>query len=1068
MANNTVEIDRSYVDNYGTKEFIINTLVPKYFPDIDVSLRSIGMLGLTSELITNISEDGFNAASVLFREAFPNRAEIPESIYSHASIFQLSNIFSKASSCSFLIVIEEKSIIDNMVYDPMSSMYNFYLDKNTTIYVEDIPYVLDYDVKIRCVKKKTSNTERYMFTASYILDDYTNSISNITDPYIKIRRSSDGYIAIEVKMHQVTRDIQFEQIVTNSKINMPSVDISFDGQLVGFDVLYKTAEESTYNTQMQKLLVYSQPITSPFCYYQLYNDNTLRLTFNAKDSYFTPKFNSELKVILYLSKGKEANFDAYTGSNIVIEPDTSVYNYDTTIVMAAKPLTGSLGGDDRLGLDELKSLTIEGYRTALALTTEADLTSFFSNYKYNYGDFAIQFIKRRNDVYERIFGGYCLMQYESEIFKTNTLDIHMNLSDMKNPETNIYMIEPGTLFTYANDKDIHVTFYRDSEKYNQYYSEYEEAIKNNEIPFIINADETVPGYLKTRNASFAEFKSRKGYDDTVHVFDLTDEQVTELDNPLNSKFMFINPFLIRFKKSPNLVSLYQTYINKKSTLDFTNQNDDSFVQFISYQVQIQRQFDVNKEYTITTAVMPSISLDKEYPVIARYGTDADGNVIYNLNNKYTLDQNDLRVLFVIYDNGTPICYSEMYPTTFNNDTNLIYETKFSSDDHITSENKLRLRDDTIYRVVDAESILAEYPDITDIQNGYYFKVNKDTNTFYTLYDQNDNVIQENISVDNITVIISSNYVKKYSKLVSMYNIGGDILIPMENVECKVFTLYRRKYQETEKESAMVLTTHDDTNNIFVRYDGTAENDYADSTYDSYIWTNEYTTGLDPLTFIKSLIHVRSNLYFEDYTELNTDGSFKHDIMDVRMESLPFIRWNLAFDNNSMSKFMDTFTAQYDSINSIISERLRNETSIDVKFYNTYGRSKNYYIGNNEELLNALNLRIEFDMWFVIGTDTLAVIPEIKSFIKEQIETISDNGTNHIHISNLMRSIEHTFSYVDHIVFKGFNDYETDHQSIKLIYNNIDNMSKELRRKYVPELLVIDLDDIIINEYESMY
>ena len=105
MANDKTQIDRSYIDNYAIKEFVTNTLVPKYFPDIDVSLRTIGMVGMTSELISNVAEDSFNATSVLFRESFPNRAEIPESIYSHASIFQLSNIFSSASECTFLMVL---------------------------------------------------------------------------------------------------------------------------------------------------------------------------------------------------------------------------------------------------------------------------------------------------------------------------------------------------------------------------------------------------------------------------------------------------------------------------------------------------------------------------------------------------------------------------------------------------------------------------------------------------------------------------------------------------------------------------------------------------------------------------------------------------------------------------------------------------------------------------------------------------------------------------------------------------------------------------------------------------
>ena len=126
MANDKIIIDRSYIDNYSVKEFISNTLIPKYFPDIDVSLRTVGTIGLLSEYMTNITEDGFNATSILFKEAFPNRAEIPESIYSHAAVFQLSNIFSKASACEFLIVLEEASIIDNIIIECIWHIFNIY------------------------------------------------------------------------------------------------------------------------------------------------------------------------------------------------------------------------------------------------------------------------------------------------------------------------------------------------------------------------------------------------------------------------------------------------------------------------------------------------------------------------------------------------------------------------------------------------------------------------------------------------------------------------------------------------------------------------------------------------------------------------------------------------------------------------------------------------------------------------------------------------------------------------------------------------------------------------------
>mgnify|MGYP001707582185 CR=1 FL=1 len=67
-SNNTqiITIDRDYSDNYSVKKYTEDVLVDKYFSDIDANLRTVGMIGFTTEQVSNISEDLFNTASVLF------------------------------------------------------------------------------------------------------------------------------------------------------------------------------------------------------------------------------------------------------------------------------------------------------------------------------------------------------------------------------------------------------------------------------------------------------------------------------------------------------------------------------------------------------------------------------------------------------------------------------------------------------------------------------------------------------------------------------------------------------------------------------------------------------------------------------------------------------------------------------------------------------------------------------------------------------------------------------------------------------------------------------------------
>lgn len=1075
----TTKISRSYADNFDIKDIVATEIVPEYFPDIPASLRTTGMIGFVTEQISNISEDAFNTASVLFRESFPNRAQLAESIYSHAAIFQIDQVFSTAAACKFIVVLDEQVILDNVInekyYDKDSGIYHFYIGRNTMIYIEDIPFVFDYPIQLNIVKKRTEKGDDFMFTAKYVRDSiYYNSISNVTDPYVRIRRSENKYIAIEVQCHQATRFVVEESIISNNIVNYPIIDVPYNGKLAGFDVFYKAPKDETFS-YMKKLLVYSQPLTnSSFCYFQMKDDNTIRITFNSKDNYWMPEFNSELRVVLYYTNGSEGEFDTYTGTDISMIPDVGEDDLETDIskilplyanqyLTAAQPLTASDDGRDQLELEAIQALAVEGYRTANALTTDNDLATYFGNYKYRYGNSDILFIRKRDDVYERVFSAYQLMRNGTYKYKTNSLNLRLNLSDMINCEEDIWIMEPGTLFT-ANEADGYAEIFRDQEKYEVYHALYEEAVRNGTIPYIdMDVPDEIPSYLD-RAASYAEFKRRNGLEDKRSVFDFEgfedmedyEKYLKTFDDPLKFKFLLINPFLIKFRKDPNLVSTYITYIDKQYFMDFTNQNEDSFVQFILYSFKINRKFEKNKRYHITTTVGSAITVDDAYPVVAAKTRDITGNITeyvlgdknkvakrVDKNGRVVCEGNDLRVLFVIYNNGVPSCYCEMYPTAHDPDyDNFTYECDIFTDDYITSAGKLRLDSDRIYR---------EYA--TD----RYYKVHEDDNTLYDYYEADGTVIRSDVIVNEVTDRYNNGELYIVDNIVNMTSVSN-ILIPLEDVTCEIYTLYRRKYDEESQ--TLILTTEDDTNNIFAQYDETLK---------GYIWTNQYTTPKsDTTTFLKPLDNVRVTFTFDDYTKAWYDEQqhihFEHDIMDAQMYNLPFIKYDIALNEDLIENFMNTFSLQYEFLDGIVDERLRNITSLDAKLYNTYGRSRYFYVGENKEILDTLNLLIEFDIFYVTGTDIIWANDQVKEFIKTDIERINENGQNNLYISNLMRKIETTFAYVDHIRFVRINNYDTTYQAIKTFTDDINLLSVEQRRTYVPEFLMVDKENIILNDY----
>ena len=635
---------------------------------------------------------------------------------------------------------------------------------------------------------------------------------------------------------------------------------------------------------------------------------------------------------------------------------------------------------------------------------------------------------------------------------------------MFNCEEDIWIIEPGVLFT-ANNANGYAEIYRDPDKYAEYYAMYLEAVREGTIPYIDDMEhEGIPSYLD-RAASYAEFKRRKGLEDKRSVFDDSGfdssdeylEYLATLDVPVESKFLLINPFLIKFKKNPNLVSAYITYIDKSYLMDFTAQNEDSFVQFILYTFNIKRKFEKQKRYHITTTIGSSITIDPKYPVVQPKKRDSEGNVLeyvlgekdkvakrVDKDGKVVCEGNDLRVLFVIYNNGVPSCYCEMYPTEYDAEyDNFVYECDVFTDDYITSAGKLRLIDDRIYREYSSEN---------------YYKVHEDDNTLYDYYDGDDNVIEYDVLVNTVTDRYNAGELYILDNVTNMTTVSN-ILIPIEDVTCEIYTLYRRKYDEEAQ--SLVPTTSDDTNNNFVQFD---------PTLDGYIWTNQYTTPKsDTTTFLKSLDNVRISFSFDDYTECYEDPDtheviYTHDIMDCRMYNLPFIKYDIALTDELIENFMNTFTLQYEFLNQIVDERLRNITSLDAKLYNTYGRSRYFYIGENKEILDTVNLSIEFDIYYVTGTDIMWANDQVKEFIKNDIESINESGQNNLYVSNLMRKIETNFAYVDHIRFIRINNYDTTYQAIRSFTDDLNLLSVEQRRKYVPEFLNIDKENIILNDY----
>lgn len=1013
---------RNYRDLFSFKEFAKDTLAPIYFPDQEVSTLNIGTIGYTMEQIGTGIEDSFFTISTLIKEMFPNKAQLPESIYSYAAMFQLSNAFAGASECRFLLVFEEEMIrelIEEINLAENSNNNRFYIDRDTQIVVQDIIFTLDYDIE---VTMKMINGET-VYAAKYVTLPFETCISNITNPYIKVRKSEDNYLALEIIAHQCIRDIEEEPIINNSKINYPTIDIPFVGKLAGFDVLYKAPSDTDFNTQLITRVVDSSPLEEPFCYYKMKDESTLQISFSNMDTYFQPKFNSEIRVILYTTEGKNGNFEVYNGSNIDVICTSEKYWYNNNIVLAAKPIGSATGGSDKLSIDELQSLVVEQFSTSNALTTDADLEFFFRNYQYRYNN-NIKFIKRRDDVAERLFSGYLIMKNEDYVYPTNTLDLSINYLDMYNPTKGyLYTLDPGFVFQYDGSRIDRVTPIFSKKRYEietAYYDwckfkypdrEYGVADKDNPFQewkkkylflesYYEEKQETLSEKYETMDAyihavlygdEIFPYAQYLAWDSTheTEILTIFSDEFKEIASNNTSDFYFVNPFLIALTVKPNIFGYYLTIVDQYSLVDFTNYNQNSFLQFIMNQLHVQRKLEEEKKYTFSIDILPSVKWEPEELVPTLFSDvkeveNEDGTVT---EVPITYKENPLRVILAFKDNGGTECsYIELIPTGINEEDKVTFSGELYTDDHITASGNFRV-----------------------IKN-------------------------------------------EHSKTPVVFMTNSDSqLLPMEDVVINIYTLYR-----DPKTTYMRLT-----DNPFVAYDPTLM---------EYVWTNIFDTYSDPITFIKPLNMIRSNIYFRDDRAVNINTG------DVYVYSLPFMKYSLMQHvketgepdiemEEKFNTFIRQFLLQYENLETVLNTILRNTSHIDLKFYNTYGKSKNYLIGEDEELIDKVNIQIKFDVYVGLGTDLVASKKELQRFIKAEVETINELGSNDLFISNLIRKIENNYSYVDHLRFRGINEYSTDYQNIRNITKDLNDLSKDERYKYIPEMLVCNTEDVLLTMHE---
>ena len=277
------------------------------------------------------------------------------------------------------------------------------------------------------------------------------------------------------------------------------------------------------------------------------------------------------------------------------------------------------------------------------------------------------------------------------------------------------------------------------------------------------------------------------------------------------------------------------------------------------------------------------------------------------------------------------------------------------------------------------------------------------------------------------------------------------------------------------------------------------NDYCYGTEDTLGYTNivsetlpnAFIHILDILNAIVTNIDEKKINWNDTYVTLFNYDSTINDGFDainihdgLKIQLVPFVEYELMM-NERFESFVASFTNVHKVLEPVIMRRLEGNNYLDCKLIATYGLPHSYVADTDKDDTNAikywpdLNVQLEFDVCLYNQALTTNTINELRNIVKEYFNRITGVHTpvesismdNNIYISHLIQQMEQ-HDNVAWMRFKGWytneknqpnGDYkDANTQGIIRLREVLEDMRTEELQHYVPEMFVLDDDNIVIN------
>lgn len=422
----------------------VNNLQKRYIEDENEATLALGLYGFLADTEAKKIQTSVIMTGKLGNEMFPTRAQLTKNVLTHAIYNNIPDINAVPAQIMLNMGIRVSDIDKYAVND------RFILDCEAPIFIGNYEFHFDYDIIIK--RNKVNNN--YVYSAQYDMSS-ENKLSNILNQYLKqpfvIKIGNEDYVVFQSIARQCTITETSDKVTSSSLIENKTFIFDYDDQLAWFDVYI---EDSDGSERRLTPLLYGENINGieDFCWYLFLDDNTVRITFDARS--VVPVLNSTIRVKVYTTMGSSGNFKyikidkTSEGYFIDIDSDNQKYNISTYVIA----VSDSANGNDRKTKAELQKLIPKAAMSRGSITTEKDIDNYFNLIDDETNRLVLR--KKVDNQLNRIWYGYFLLKdINDNIIPTNTIDLKLYNSDMYMivDEHGRYILPAGSTIRYYND-----------------------------------------------------------------------------------------------------------------------------------------------------------------------------------------------------------------------------------------------------------------------------------------------------------------------------------------------------------------------------------------------------------------------------------------------------------------------------------------------------------------------------------------------------------------------------------------------------------------------------------------